>query len=193
MELHEILYRIYELPLDSIAKIEPYVKLVRHEKGHLLMQANRLEKHVYLIKKGLVRAYSDSEKGEITFWFGEEGDAVLSMVSYVMNAPSYDNISLIESCELYAIAISDLQKLYEKDIHLANWGRKLAEIELIKVEQRIISRELLSATARYNLLMKQQPSLLRRVPLKFIASYLGITQVSLSRIRGQSARSNMEN
>ena len=70
-----------------------------------------------------------------------------------------------------------------KIIHIANWGRKLAEKELLKIESRIISSEMMSAKERYDELIKNSPSLIQRVPLKHIASYLGITQVSLSRIR----------
>lgn len=178
-----ILDKIYQLPPESVARLEEKITVLNLTKGHLLMRADRLEKHLYLIKKGIVRAYADSEKGEITFWFGEEGEAVLSMASYVMDMPSYENIELIEDCALYQITRADLQELYQSDIHLANWGRKLAEYELIKAERRAISRELLSATQRYHSLLSEHPSLVQRIPLKYIASYLGVTQVSLSRIR----------
>ncbi|MCL7987791.1 Crp/Fnr family transcriptional regulator [Sphingobacterium sp. lm-10] len=178
-----ILEKIYPLPPESIARLKEKITLINLKKGHLLMRADRLEKHLYLIKKGVVRAYADSEKGEITFWFGQEGEAILSMASYVMDIPSYENIALIEDCTLYQIAKFDLQELYKSDIHLANWGRKLAEYELIKAERRAISRELRSATDRYQTLLSEHPRLIQRIPLKFIASYLGVTQVSLSRIR----------
>jgi CRP-like cAMP-binding protein len=76
-----------------------------------------------------------------------------------------------------------LQQLFETDIAMANWGRRFAEKELIKTEERLISRQFRTATERYQELMQQQPGLLQRVSLGHIASYLGITQVSLSRIR----------
>lgn len=181
--LKAILENILPLPPDSVAQLEKKIREIHLKKGHVLMQADRLEQYLYLIKQGIVRAYAESDKGEITFWFGEEGEAVLSMASYVMDIPSYENIALLEDCTLYQIAKADLQELYKKDIHVANWGRKLAEYELIKAERRAISRELLSATERYNVLLAEHSRLIKRIPLKFIASYLGITQVSLSRIR----------
>lgn len=154
-------------------------------KQTILLKANRVEQAVYFIKKGIVRAYSEHGSGEITFWFGEEGETVLSMKSYVEQQASYEHIELLEDCELYKIHNSELTKLYHEDIEIANWGRKFAEKELLKIERRMISRELLSAKQRYEQLLELQSTLLQRVPLKYIASYLGITQVSLSRIRGQ--------
>ncbi len=181
--LHQILHTIYPLPAESVALLEMKNSLIKLKKGHILMRADRKEPFLYLIKEGIVRAYAETEKGEITFWFGQEGEAVLSMASYVMDIPSYENIALIEDCEFYQIAKSDLKDLYHQDIHWANWGRKLAEYELLKAERRAISRELLSATQRYNALLSEHPQLIQCIPLKFIASYLGVTQVSLSRIR----------
>ncbi|MFZ4861435.1 Crp/Fnr family transcriptional regulator [Sphingobacterium sp. Mn56C] len=183
MTLESIINKIYNIPLSSRSLLAEHIEEMSLTKGKILLKANKVEHAIYLIKSGIVRAYSDHEDGEITFWFGEEGEAILSMKSYVQNARSYENIELLEDCVLYKISIHTLTQFYEKDIHIANWGRKLAENELLKVEERLISRELLSAKQRYDKLLEQQPSLLKRVPLKHIASYLGITPVSLSRIR----------
>ena len=78
-----------------------------------------------------------------------------------------------------------LHELFGKDIHISNWGRKFAEQELLKTEERFISRQLKTSTERYRELMNNNPDLLQRVQLGYIASYLGITQVSLSRIRAK--------
>ncbi|MEG2100855.1 MAG: Crp/Fnr family transcriptional regulator, partial [Flavobacterium sp.] len=78
-----------------------------------------------------------------------------------------------------------LQKLFEIDIHIANWGRKFAEKELIKTEERLISHQFSNATERYLELLQNNPQLIQRVQLGYIASYLGISQVSLSRIRAE--------
>jgi CRP-like cAMP-binding protein len=183
MNISQILNKIYPLPSETITEITKYIKEVKFEKGHILLRADKVERHLYFIKKGVVRAFAAQEENDITFWFGEEGETVLSMKSYVENQKSYENIELLENCELYELNIDHLRELFNKDIHIANWGRKLAEKELLKLEKRIILRELQSAKERYDELLKSTPSLLQRVQLKFIASYLGITPVSLSRIR----------
>lgn len=183
MKIDQILNEIYPLPVVTIAEISKHIKEVRFDKGHILLRADRVEKNLYFLKKGVVRAFATQEAEDITFWFGKEGETVLSMKSYVDNQKSYESIELLENCELYEMNIEQLRALFNTDIHIANWGRKLAEKELIKLEKRIISRELQSAKQRYDELLSTQPSLLQRVQLKYIASYLGITPVSLSRIR----------
>ncbi|WP_317044435.1 hypothetical protein [Olleya sp. 1-3] len=89
----------------------------------------------------------------------------------------------MEECELYELKTEKLQDLFLEDIKIANWGRKFSELELIKSEKRLIALQFNTATQRYLALLKNYPSILQRVPLAHIASYLGITQVSLSRIR----------
>lgn len=156
---------------------------VSFKKGHILFTSDRIENSIYFIESGLVRAYSSTENMEITFWFGMEGSAIISMNSYVNNKKGYEEIELLENSTLLKISHKILNQLYLEDIHIANWGRKFAEQELIKTEERLISRQFKSAKERYKELMEKQPELLKRVALGHIASYLGITQVSLSRIR----------
>lgn len=184
MDINQILDSIYTISVHSKLRLRSRIETLTLPKHTILLKANRVEQAIYFIRKGIVRAYSEHEAGEITFWFGEEGETILSMRSYVEQQPSYEHIELLEDCELYKISTADLNRLYREDIEIANWGRKFAERELLKIERRMISRELLSAKQRYEQLMDRQASLLLRVPLKYIASYLGITQVSLSRIRG---------
>ncbi len=114
-----------------------------------------------------------------------EGDPLISLRSYIQGTPGYENIELLETSELYRLRIADLRQLYASDIHLANWGRKLGEQELIKTEERLMSRQFKNAAERYEELLKNQPNLLQRVQLGHIASYLGISQVTLSRIRAE--------
>lgn len=185
MEIDKILDNIFPLPEKSRNKIKEKISLINQPKGHILLEAEKVETSIYFIKKGIVRAYSTSSDTEITFWFGEEGETIISMRSYVENKKSYENIELLEACQLYELKMYDLQDLFDTDIHVANWGRKFAEKELIKTEERLISREFKPAIQRYEELLKKQPSLIRRVQLSHIASYLGITQVSLSRIRSE--------
>lgn len=185
MDLQQIIDQICKIPATSALKLQNVIKLVALPKGHLLFKAGKTETDIYYIKKGIARAYLYQNNNEITFWFGREGDAVISMRSYVENKPGYENIELLEDCELYHIKAHDLQQLFDHDIHVANWGRKFAEHELVRTEERLISRQFGTAAVRYKELLENNPGLLQRVQLGYIASYLGITQVSLSRIRAE--------
>lgn len=183
MQLEEIIAPFYPLPESSKKALLAKARTVAFQKGAILMRANRLETVFYFIGRGLVRAYADSANGEVTFWFGMEGSPVLSMKNYILGERSYETMEVLEESVLYAFDHADLSDLYQTDVHLANWGRKLMEYELYKTEERLIAMQFKTAQERYTDLLTQQPELLRRVQLGYIASYLGMSQVSLSRIR----------
>ncbi|MCT4613418.1 MAG: Crp/Fnr family transcriptional regulator [Marinifilaceae bacterium] len=186
MDIEQILNKIHPISKSASSILKEYFTQVKYSKGHILLRADKIETSIYFIKKGIVRAFANFPDNEITFWFGKEGDPVLSMKSYIENTKGYEFIELLEDCELYEIEIKKLKELFRSNLSIANWGRKLAEKELIKTEERLISRQLKTATERYNELLKNQSDLIKRVQLGYIASYLGITQVSLSRIRAKS-------
>jgi len=185
MNIDQILDNIFPLPTTSKIKIKNIITEVSYPKHHTLISTNKIETSIYLLKKGLVRAYANNTDQQITFWFGKEGDTIISLKSYVLNQKGYEVIETLETCELYELKVQNLQELFNEDIHIANWGRKLCERELIKTEERLISLQFLSATDRYKELLQNNPDLLRRVQLGHLASYLGVTQVTLSRIRAQ--------
>lgn len=185
MTIDEIINQNFLMPETSKEVLKTYISEISFPKNHILIHADKIEKSLYFIKKGVVRAFSIINDQEISFWFGQEGEAILSMKSYIHQEKGYESIELLEDCEFYKINTDDLHKLYCKDINISNWGRAFAEKEMLKTEERLISRISMNATERYLQLLKQNPGLLLRVQLGHIASYLGITQVSLSRIRGE--------
>lgn len=176
---------IYPLPNTELQVLLNAMERISFPKNHTIIHAGKVERYLYFIEQGIARAYSHSEKQQTTFWFGQEGDLILSYNSYINQQPGYENIELLADSILYRIADHALQAQYNQYIHLANWGRKLAELELIKTEERLINRQFKSATERYAELISKNPSLIKRVQLGHIASYLGVTQVTLSRIRAE--------
>lgn len=185
MNIDIILDQIYPLPESSRLSLKKHITEISHPKNFCLMEADKIIPYIFFIKKGIVRAYASTAENDITFWFGSEGETVISMKSYVEDKPGYENIELLEDCELYKLETESLRKLFNEDIHIANWGRRFAERELVKTEELIISRQFKTALERYKDLMRDKSDLLKRVQLGYIASYLGITQVSLSRIRAE--------
>lgn len=183
MNIDQILDDIYPLPDTSKQVLRENIAEITHRKGYLLLRAGKIETDIYFIKRGMVRACTGTDGSKITFWFGKEGDIIVSMRSYVSGQKGYEDIELLEDCQLYRLNVKKLKKLFDEDIWIANWGRKLAERELVKTEERLISRQFRTATERYKELLNGHPELIQRAPLGHIASYLGITQVSLSRIR----------
>ncbi|MNK19590.1 Cyclic nucleotide-binding domain protein [compost metagenome] len=152
-------------------------------KGAIVISAEKVERYVYFIEKGIARAFRETDKGQRTIWFGEAGSIMLSFLSFFKNQAGYESIEVLEDSVLYRISSNNLQDLYSQYISIANWGRKFVEQELLLTEQRFMDLQFKTATERYQDLMKYSPTILQRVQLGYIASYLGITQVSLSRIR----------
>lgn len=177
-----LLQKIHEIPSSAVKLVENKVQMLEVKKGDLLVKSGSRNNFVYLIAEGLVRGY---DANDVTFWFGETGDVVLSLKTYTEDLSGYESMEALEKTLVYKISIKDLKELYQTNLHWANWGRVMAEKELVKAEKRLLSRQFLSAGERYAELMEQHPNLLQRVPLGMIASYLGITQVSLSRIRAE--------
>jgi CRP-like cAMP-binding protein len=183
VSFHSIIESVAPLSAESQEALLLLATEVSFSRGHHLFEAGKTDRNVYFLIKGIARAYCYSEDTELTFWFGSEGNVVLSYNSYVYRKPGYEHIELLEDAILYQVPGDALETLYNQHIDMANWGRKLAEQELIKTEERFISRQFRTAAERYTELLQQTPELLQRVQLGHIASYLGVTQVTLSRIR----------
>jgi len=183
MDFEKIINEVKLIPAASIAKLAGITSKGNYRKGDFLFREGKVNNNIYFIGDGIARAFVHHEHREVTFWFAKEGDPLLSIQSYVENLPGYENIELLEDCVLFQLKKDDLEKLYSEDIHLANWGRKLADKSFVDTEKRLISRQFKTSVERYHELLNRQPDLFKRVQLKLIASYLGMTQVTLSRIR----------
>jgi CRP-like cAMP-binding protein len=177
--------KIYPLKKGDLDLLTRELNRIELPKNHLIIRSDRIERSLYFIERGVARAYCDGKDNQITFWFGMEGDAIFSYHSYIHGTKGYENIVLLENSVLYEIKTETLQGLFSKHIELANWGRKFAERELIKTEERFIGRLFTPAADRYAELIKNAPTVVQRVQLGYIASYLGVTQVTLSRIRAE--------
>lgn len=192
MSIHEIINRIYPLPDTSMEKLLKCLSEETYPKGYKLLETGRVETNLFFLKKGIVRVYIPNDEKGITFWIGKEGDTIVSLKSYINKLPGYETIELIEESVLYVLKHKDIQQFFSKDIHIANWGRRFAELELLKTEERLIPLLYTTASERYKNMIETSPELLQRIPLEHLASYLGITPVSLSRIRANIATLSRE-
>ena len=155
-------------------------------KGELLVREGAVHHSIYFIQSGAVRSYYINNEGkDVTLWFGFEGDIAASLGSFIQSKPSLENIETLEDCVVLKITNDQLRQLYTTNIEMANFGRTLAEHALLEMEQQILSTQFTDAKSRYLNLIEKFPQVLQRVKLGHIASYLGITQVTLSRIRSE--------
>ena len=183
MDQYAIIQSVYSLPKESFCKLAEHLSEVIYPKGFCILEAGKVERNLYFVKKGIVRAYVERDGKEITFWIGTEGATVVSLKSYINNECGYETVECMEESVFYVLRRDVLEELFIKDIHIANWGRKFAEIEFLRTEEKLIPLLFTKASDRYKTLLECQPELLQRLPLECLASYLGVTPVSLSRIR----------
>ncbi|GEO02662.1 cyclic nucleotide-binding protein [Adhaeribacter aerolatus] len=177
------LKEVYPLSGAALGKLIAKLQALSLPKGYILVREGTVANKLYFMEKGIARSFCYKDGKEITFWFGAEGSFISSYNGYIANKPGYGTIELLEDCILFSIDQASMQALFQTDLELANWGRKLAELELIKTEQLLISQLFKTAHEKYQDLLAENPGLLQRVQLGHIASYLGVTQVTLSRIR----------
>jgi CRP-like cAMP-binding protein len=152
-------------------------------KEHFLYQGD-ICKHLGFITKGYVRLYFVKDGDEITKDFNFENSFCGSYASFSLKQPSRFNIIAMEQVKLYMLGREDLFQLFDKYPSLQKLGRLSMEYMFIRKEMREASFLLDTAEQRYEDLLKQYPKITQRVPLKYLASYLGITAETLSRIRG---------
>lgn len=141
-------------------------------------------KTIYFVVKGALRIYYLKDGIDITESFEFENTVVARVESLFSGQPSRKAIQSLEETTLIAIPSKQLFELYDDYPELERLFRKIFEQAHVKTINRLESIQFHSAEERYQNLLKEEPQLVQRIPLKFIASYLGITPVSLSRIRG---------
>lgn len=185
--MFEALYR-YILPFVSLngkekQGLEDAFTFRQVPKKFVLAEEGKIARELYFIVKGLVRLYYTKDGEEITGFIFREGLFASSYDSFLRQAPSLQTLETLEDCDLLVINDNRLQQLYEELPKMNIVVRKIAEQRFINAQQVLSSFILDSPEERYRKFAAQHGDLLLRVPHHMIASYLGITPVSLSRIR----------
>lgn len=158
------------------------------QKGEFLLKGGDVCDHVSFLTKGLARVYNIVNEEELTINFAFEGNYITDYPSFVTRKPSFDYIIAMENVEVLQINYTQLQRIYEAYPIWQKFGRLMAEYILVFVVERNKSLLFLSPEERYLKLMQERPKVISNVPLKYIASYLGITPEALSRIRKRMSK-----
>lgn len=166
---------------DAIAEISSIVTI---QKNIELQSIGHTCKTIYFIKKGVARIYYFKDDIDITEQFFFENSIIARVESLFTGKPSRKAIQILDDAEIIAINSTELFKLYDAHPEIERLFRKIFEAAYVETINRIEGMQFHSAEERYNALFNEAPNVLMRVPLKYVASFLGITQVSLSRIRG---------
>lgn len=149
----------------------------------IIVHAGKLDRKVYFIERGITRSYVLHDGKQITTWFSKEGDAACGSWDLYRRKAGFEYVEILEEITAYSISVEQLDKLYRSHIDLANWMRVLQQENFLRLQDIHIRRLSWTAQERYEHLTKECPELFQRANLGYIASFLGITQQSLSRIR----------
>ncbi|MCK6616898.1 MAG: Crp/Fnr family transcriptional regulator [Cyclobacteriaceae bacterium] len=153
------------------------------KKGEYLLRAGQVCNHVSFINKGVFRVFNIVNDNEYTAYFAFENDYVTDYKSFLTRKPSFDNIVALEDAELIQLDYDSMQRLYETFPVWQKYGRLISEYVFIETAERTQSLLLKSPEERYLQMLKEHPQIPERIPLKYIASYIGVTPEALSRIR----------
>ncbi|MDY7396384.1 Crp/Fnr family transcriptional regulator [Aureibaculum sp. 2210JD6-5] len=182
-----ILTEIYKHPLISPEELKTIClahKKITLSKGIDWLKENQISNSYLILGKGLMRSYVYNYEGdEITTNFFSNTEIVIEVASLFQRIPSQENIEAITDCDCWQIDFDVFQQLFHSIEGFREWGRSWMAQSLFELKLRSISTLTDDATTRYQKLTTEKPLVLQHAPLKQIASFLGITNSSLSRIR----------
>lgn len=184
-ELLTYLSSIHSLSEETRDYLIQNLKWMEIPKKDFILKEGHICWNIYFIKKGLLRCFYTRDNKEISSWFMKEGDVIISVESFFNQIESKENIQALEDSSLYYLSYEELQYAYQHFSDFNSIGRILTEKYYQVCEQRLYSLRMQKAHEKYQSLMMYFPQIIQRVPLKDIASYLGITLETLSRIRAQ--------
>jgi CRP-like cAMP-binding protein len=171
------------LSTEAQSAVREICSVVTLKKSEELQPIGHTCRTIYFVTKGIARIYYYKDGTDITESFSFENSIIARVESLFTEKPSRKAIQIVEDAEIIAINVPKLFKLYDIHPQIERLFRKIFEKGYVETVNRIESLQFHTAEERYLTLLQESPDVLRRIPLKYIASYLGITQVSLSRIR----------
>ena len=168
--------------------IMPYFEPKKFKKKFNLLNVGQVSNEVYYLIKGCIRLYCEKDGEELSTYFFTENMFAGSYDSFLSRKPSKVAIETLEECEVLILTHDSQENLYTVFPKMNEFIRKAIEQRFVLLHDLFISYLLNSPEERYLMLQKDRPDLLQRIPQHQIASFLGITPVSLSRIRNRVAK-----
>jgi CRP-like cAMP-binding protein len=158
------------------------------QKKSFILKPGADSKYFYFIVKGVIQGYIKESRREITTWFMEENEIAGPFRSLGTGNPNDEYLQALEDCELIAIPIATTEYLFDHFPESNVIARRLWEHKYREAEERAYQVRIPNASKRYNRFMETHPGLVNRVSLKYVASHLGMTLETLSRIRSRQSK-----
>lgn len=165
-----------------------FSKVIQLKKGDILVKEGQHSHDAYFIVNGSARAYYLNDGKDITDWFAFENDFICAINSFFQNVPSPHYIEILEDATFLLISRENILKLSDEFHDFERLTNRVATKTMLKLQARIVAMQFQSAEQKYQNLLKAYPDITQRVALTHIASFIGITLETLSRIRKVKSR-----
>lgn len=186
--LRQFFQSIYPSSEAIATEIAAHFTPVQIKKGAYFLQEGTRSQDYLFLEQGIMRSFLfDTEGTEVTTNFYTSGNVVFEAASFFQRVPSQENIVAMTDCTGWKLSFEELNTLFHALPAFRETGRAILVKTLVSLKLRTLSMINQTAEQRYASLLSSQPEIFQHVPLKYIASYLGITDTSLSRIRKELA------
>jgi CRP/FNR family transcriptional regulator, anaerobic regulatory protein len=187
MEQLFAILRHLQIPPDGLLdRLSSFLTEKQYKKKEFLLREGQVSDKLFFIKQGIIRGYwLEESKEELTSWFMLENDFAFSVESFYDQLPADENIEALEDTVVLYITYDQLETLYKEFPTYNFHGRVLTQKYYKLSIRRDRDKRRKTAHERYQLFLEREPHLVNRVPLQDIASYLGMTQAMLSKVRSE--------
>ncbi len=182
LNLVNTLKKDYSISDCTLNDLEKCIIKKKVPKNVIIQNELEIAENIFFIESGIVRHYSVYNGKEYTTWFSQEGE-FLANSSFFLRKPAYDILITLEECTLYGISNGDFECLCSEHHDFEHFVRLIITEMFISVDEHFTYRNILNAEKKYEILITKYPGFLQRVPLLYLANFLGITPETLSRVR----------
>ena len=188
-QIQKFIQSIFPMADAQAIAITDFFKEKEYSKNDFLITKGRTCKEYFFLEEGFLRAYTyDLEGNDITTAFFSSGQVVCELFSFFKRIPSAENFQALTDCKTWFITYEELQHVFHTMPEFREFGRSILVNAYAQLKQRMLGMIQQSAEERYAYLLQTNPDIFQHAALKNIATYLGITDTSLSRIRKEFAK-----
>ncbi|MCB0495865.1 MAG: Crp/Fnr family transcriptional regulator [Cyclobacteriaceae bacterium] len=182
-KLRHFLSTATHIPIEKVEIEESVLTETSYKKNQYILSEGSVCNSVIFIVSGLIRSYYLKDGLEVNTGFYKENDIACSFNSLVNRVPSNEFLQALENTTAIVLPYESLLKLYSTSDQWQEIGRIMTERECVYLANRVTFLSFESARTKYLNLLKEQPELVNRVPVHHLASYIGVSRETLSRIR----------